>query len=689
MKSATPLLTGILFFALCAGVAFADIAVPDTTTAPTPTATISIRDGSTLIGPLTYTIPDASQTLPITPNEGTTSVILLPADTVLGALESLAAANGFSFADIGYYDFGQPYAGGLYVNCVSIPAATSSPLCAGWQFDVNGSVPQEGTGVVTLNDGDNVILYFGYPRDVTLSTTTVEAGQPFTATAQAYDPSTDTFSPATGVTIGVTQQNPDDPYNPTEIATSTVDQNGQAIFTLDATGTYGVGIQEDYYSPTTALTVVATSSSSSSSSNTNTSGGNGPPVGGGGGGGGGGVSHSQLNIANALAYLESEQHADGSFDSPLYTDWAALALAAGNGGSALQKITAYEASASPALSSATDYERRALALEALGINPYSGAGKNYIAPIVADFDGTQIGDPSEDNDDIFALLALLPAGYTSSDTIIQKEAAFILSKQNPDGSWDESPDLTAAAIQALGPLFDLSGINQALGEAAGYLASSEKADGSWSENIDSTSWVQTAINGIIQAQTPGFTTESPWTSSGGDYPTDFIAESQQQDGAVQPASDPTDTRVWSTSYAIVAASGQSWNSLLKSFPKPASSASGGGSAITATSTNSTATTTAATSTPSIATSTLAALSTSTPPTLTATATSTTASTSTLPVHKKSAKVPAPHPRPQHATTTAATTSQGLGQTAAAATGFNGNALANFFASFWHRLTSIF
>jgi hypothetical protein len=274
-----------------------------------------------------------------------------------------------------------------------------------------------------------------------------------------------------------------------------------------------------------------------------------------------------------------------------------MALAAAGASNA--QLHDYLINTGPSLSSVTDYERHAMALEALNINPYSGTAIDCIAPIVNAFDGTQIGTPA-DNDDIFALLPLEHAGFTPSDLIIQKEAAFIISAQQSDGSWDETPDMTAAAMQALGQLTSIPKVSGALGKAAGYLASTQTSNGGW-DNIDSTSWVQTAINGLIETRASGFEAENVWTSSSGLLPADALAAAQQTDGGVNvPAN-----RVWSTGYAVVAASGKSWTTILNSFPKQDSSSSSGSSAIgevlgTSTSTADTLTSAAATSTPKTA-----------------------------------------------------------------------------------------
>ncbi|MDR3643090.1 MAG: hypothetical protein P4L74_05715 [Candidatus Doudnabacteria bacterium] len=557
---------------------------------PPQQVTLTIRDGdNTAFSSQVQLVNQNAPDIMVTPTNATTSIAVSPR-SVLGLLEQLqASSTAFQITDLSY----SASFSSFLINCIKVPAATSTPDCYNWTDAVDGSYPQLGIDHQMLKAGDVIYLFFGSPQQVSLSASAVPAGQPFTATAQQYDLTSGIYKPLSGVTIGIGTQTSSPPLYFDELATSTVDSNGQALFTLNATGTFAAGIKEDYYFPTAPITITDATSTSTST-----------PQSAGSGNSGGTASHIYLNIPGALSFISSGQNADGSFSSGDLTDWTALAFAAANPGAPKTKLKNYLLTASPAMSVATDYERHAMALEALGINPYSGTPVNYIAPILAASDGKQIGI-SDVNDDIFALLTLEHAGYTSTDSIIKQEAAYILSVQNPEGSWDKTADMTAAGIQALGPLFDIDGVNAALGRAAGYLASTEKADGSWG-NIDSTSWAQTAINAIIEANTPGFNTENPWTSSGGLFPTDAIAKAQLSDGGINvPAN-----RIWSTGYAVVAASGKSWDSILQSFPKPAATLGGTSVYETGTSTptstiNSLLT---STSTPETATSTLSSTS---------------------------------------------------------------------------------
>ena len=537
-------------------------ATPPSATSSDATITFSIRDGGMLIGPATLTLPSSSDPIEIAAT-GTTTKHTISSRSVLALLSAYdATSSDFSINQLDYYD---SY-GAFYVNCMSIPAATSSPQCGEWQDEVNGVSPSVGMDQQLLSSGDSVIIYFGSPRTVSLSTSSISVGTPFTATAEAYNPTTDTYAPTTGITLGIISiPDPSTSWVYTEVATSSADSNGQAVFTLNKTGTYEVGIAEDYYSPHVPLTVTATTSAPTQ------------PSGGGGGGGGGGISHQTLAIPSAVSYLEAHQNIDGSFGSDMITDWVAMAFATQSTSSAKTALANYLRAANPTLSSVTDYERHALALEDFGINPYSGTGRDYITPIVTSFDGTQIGDPTLDNDDIFALLALHAAGYPTSNDMMGKIATFIISKQKTDGSWDENPDMTAAALQVLPQFFVGTNVSpvalgQALGMGGGYLINTQQRDGGWG-NIDSTSWVQIFINATNLDDS---TNARIWSSTSGYLPTDAIAAAQQGDGGVRPTSDSVSSRVWSTAYAVYAASGWDWDNLLGQFAKPMPIAVGGG-----------------------------------------------------------------------------------------------------------------
>ncbi len=536
---------------------------------PVETVQLAIRDGATLIGPFTLELP-ASTTpdVAIAPT-GTTTTYTVPARSVLALLYALdASSTDFAITDLAYY----PAFESFIINCVSVPAASDTDDCYSWTYAVDGSFPSVGMDVTELSDGDVAYVFFGSAWQVSVSDTEVDENESFTATIEKYDAETGTYVPAEGEIAGAVQF--DDFFVPTEFATSTTDAEGHATLAVAQAGEYAVGAQIVSYYPYVTVTVSAPVEEGSS---------------GGGGGGGGGVSHLTFNVPAALAYLSNKQNADGSFSSSLLSDWAAIAFAAADPGEAKTKLRAHLISANPSLSGVQDYIRHAMALMALGIDPYKDAGMDYITPIVQSYDGTQIGDASLDNDDIFALFPLSHAGYNVNDTMIKNVVAFIVSKQQSNGSWTGGADMTAAAIQALTPFGSLPGVADSLVKARAYLHTQQENNGGFGSS-SATSWSMQAIAAFGESETS-------WTA-GGLYPRDYLASLQQSDGGVELTSASDLTRIWATEYAIPAATGATWNSLLSSFSKPTSGVTGGGT--TSTTATSTATTTAATSTLSIA-----------------------------------------------------------------------------------------
>ena len=546
---------------------------------------ITIRNGATVVFSGAVALP-ASNAVPvdIAPTS-TSSTVAVPARSLLSVLETLdTAQNEFAITDLQYFSSFDSF----FINCITITDNTN-PLCGSWQYAVNGTAPSVGTDHFVLENGDIVFLYFGSPRQVLLSTTAATVSIPFTATAQKYDPMNNTYVATTGVTIGVTQPDPDNPWNPIEIATSTVDVNGQAVFILNAVGTYGVGIKEDYYFPLTTLTVANPISSSGGAS--------------GGSAGSSGVSvFANINIQNAINFLASNQNPDGSIGSSiLYSDWAAIALSAAGESQAKARLKNYLLGAgfnTDFGSRTADLERRAMALMSLGVSPYEGTQTDFIGRIVSAFDGTQIGDANIFNDDIFALFPLLKAGYSGSDEVVDKTLRFIISKQSANGSWD-SVDLTAAAIQALtlaqrvgGLGVDLPSRVDSAGQAAKtFLRNSQDQNGGFGNNTISTAWAIQAINALGDSV--------PSWEKNGKNPLNFLASKQANDGGMEDASNNAGTRIWTTAFAIPAALGKTWEEILSGFSRPA--------VQTAPITNSQIETNNSTTTPETATSTLTIL----------------------------------------------------------------------------------
>lgn len=289
------------------------------------------------------------------------------------------------------------------------------------------------------------------------------------------------------------------------------------------------------------------------------------------GGGGESITHNKINESQAISFLNTNQHLDGSYGADLYSDWVAMAFASYSGANPAKiSLTSYLINHKPADGSPlTDYERRAMALESLDINPYNGAGFNYISKITESFDGTQFGDKDLFNDDVFALIPLLHAGYSSSDQIVKTDVSFVLSKQQGNGAWD-GVDLTAATLQALSMVSDLPGVTNAISQGKGYLKSKQQNDGGFA-NSPATSWTLLALSAL----TPKEDIENGWLVNNKN-PQDYLASLQQADGGIELTSVDSDSRVWATAYAIPAGLGAPWTVGLKSFAKPEMVIVGGG-----------------------------------------------------------------------------------------------------------------
>ncbi len=455
-----------------------------------------------------------------------------------------------------------------------------------WFNSAPGTINPGATGLDghTLTPNETlVITYNTSPLTLTSSTMTPEVGATTTLNAFYFDSNLWTLATATDSVLNI---------NGTDVATSTT---GLFDFSPSTTTPYSLfvhkagSVSSESIILSPFLREATTTATTTPDNNT------------GGGGGGGGVTHNKINVVNAINFLVSKQHANGSYGADLYSDWVAIAFGSYNGSnSAKENLKDYITTNRPTENALlTDYERRAMALQALGVNPYNGTNFNYISKIIDSFDGTQFGDPILFNDDVFALIPLLHAGYTSTDQIIKTDVAFILSKQESNGSWD-SVDLTSATIQALSLVSDLPNVSDAINHGKSYLRTRQQNDGGFG-NSPATSWAVTALSAL----NPQEDIDNGWMMNNKN-PHDYLASLQESDGGIESTSTDNDSRVWATAYSIPTGMGLSWNGVLKNFSKPILVTSSGGSSDALIIRTTTSTTTA-TSTEQVATTTPPAL----------------------------------------------------------------------------------
>jgi len=515
---------------------------------------LTIRDGDTII--FSSTLPlNISETVSI--NDFTGNPHDINSKSVLSLINDADVISpDFNISDLEYYDS----FGSLYLKCIT---DSKGNKCDNWQYTVNNVYSNTGMDANILTGGENVYLYFGPQHKTTLSSNEIKTNEDLIVSTEDYDYQNNLWITRTGITVGITQPDPNNPWSPIEILTNMVDGNGKATFSSMPEGLYNVGIKEDFYFPTEILTVTK------------------PPepiimVGGGGSVSGGGSSYTtpivepkikkEFDFKKALNFILSQQKENGSFGEDIYTDWATISLTSIEDQDiktkSIIKLIKYFEEFKTSDVFLTDLERHTMALMSLGLNPYDTNGENYIKKTTDGFDGKQFGDVEKDNDDIFALIVLQNAGYTKEDPIIKETINFILSKQKENGSWDESVDMTGAAIQAVSLYQPNEEIKNTLSKAKEFLKQNQKDDGSFG-NISSTAW---AIQGIVALS------EKPeeWIKND-NTPIDYIIKNQDITEVKKDLSTEENinkkNKIWETSYAITALSLKTWNQIMQKFNK--------------------------------------------------------------------------------------------------------------------------
>ncbi|XOB41184.1 MAG: DUF4430 domain-containing protein [Candidatus Nealsonbacteria bacterium] len=204
---------------------------------------------------------------------------------------------------------------------------------------------------------------------------------------------------------------------------------------------------------------------------------------------------------------------------------------------------------------ATDYEKTILALIAAGENPKTFSNIDFVTQLKSFYQNNQIGSPDLLNDDFWGILALVSAGESISDQIIQDSKNFILNNQNENGGWSyallgqSDTNDTAAAIMALLEA-GISSQDPAIIKAIDYLKSSQNDDGGFPylpagpSDSGSDGWVISAIYKLGQ---------DPFDWQKNDQnPVDHLKSLQKADGSFKwIASEDKDYPIL-TAYAVIA-----------------------------------------------------------------------------------------------------------------------------------------
>lgn len=286
------------------------------------------------------------------------------------------------------------------------------------------------------------------------------------------------------------------------------------------------------------------------------------------------VIASTTQISNGLNYLRTNQDSTGKITGfGGESQWAAIAFSA-NGinpndvKNPETSLKTYLLSDQPAQNaSATEWERRILAIVAIGENPSDFGGVNYIQNLQSLAKNQQLGDTSLLNDDIFGLLALVASGPLADKTIKQDVLNFIIAHQASDGGFSYSTDTTcawcssdgndtAAALQALQAAKQSglanAGLDNSIDKAKTFLLTTQKSNGGFGYDSfsdpdgSSTAWAVMALNSLGLDSSPQAQEAVTW-----------LINNQEADGGFHwMAGYGSDTST--TSHAVIALSGKSW-----------------------------------------------------------------------------------------------------------------------------------
>ncbi len=258
-------------------------------------------------------------------------------------------------------------------------------------------------------------------------------------------------------------------------------------------------------------------------------------------------AHGDTNAA--IAYLKSK---------PL-TAWTIMALVAAGESPSLDTLKSVSST------KAIDYEAPILALTAAGKDPRTFGTTDLIAKLKSFSDGTQLGDATILNDDVFGILALISAGESRESAAVSSTLRFVKARQNGDGGWGyavggtSDTNTTAAAVMALRAAGTLA-TDASTTKALDYLKAAQNSDGgfpydpksAWGTDSDASSdaWVIMAVKSagqdpatwIKDGKTP-LTNLATFADTSGFY--------HYQKGAPEDSFSPT-----TTSYAVIALAGK-------------------------------------------------------------------------------------------------------------------------------------
>jgi hypothetical protein len=449
--------------------------------------------------------------------------------TALGALAAAADEGGFEFV------VSSAYGPLTYVESIG---GDDSQGSHGWLYLNNWLSPSVAAVDYTLADNDDVLWYYGgwaaKPLKISTDKSSLSENQTFTATVREFD-GTD-WSGVQGAEVKA------------DFNSYVTDANGEASDISLPAGSYSLYSTKgtnDSYIRSNILEIVVNPSAQPDYP----------------------LDADDVHISEALAYLKQAQQPDGSVGDFVPSCWVVMAVAAAGqdphswkaGGDSIVTYLSKNSAANVNLDTATDLERLILSIVAAGENPGSFGGKDYLEALLALYDGTQMGDTTLLNDDIWAVMALQPTG--ADPEIISHLRDYILLNQNSDGGWswaaggESDADNTAAAISAL-VRAGVARKDPVIADALAFLKTKQQNNGGFisegSANSAVDSWVIRALRDA--GQNPA---DAGW-AIGEDTPITHLLSLQDSDGAFKWTSSTRSRPEWMTAYAVTALLGAEW-----------------------------------------------------------------------------------------------------------------------------------
>ncbi len=305
------------------------------------------------------------------------------------ALDAAAQLGQFDY-NLGYYD-----SFGLFLNRVASfePTADYSKY---WSLVVNYEMASVGLADYTVQEGDEVVLAFGSAASAALrlkvaDNEVLEGKKLVVRVQRLVDAKKQTFAPVAGATV-IFNDN----------ISVVTDNFGKASFrpTRNTTAvTVYATVADAVNSATETITVMPKNTTKR-------------PV---------SIKQQHQLAAEGIKLLSGMIAPDGMIlNSQSLTEWAAMAFAAGDVKIEKRLSKAVVAYTPTAADGTTELARHILALTAIGFDPHSVRGRDYVARLQATRRGQQYGSAAFVNDDIFAGLALLAAGEDGNAPAVRR-----------------------------------------------------------------------------------------------------------------------------------------------------------------------------------------------------------------------------------------------------------------------------